>query len=221
MKMDNGTSQNQPEWTDDSCHAISLGFIEYFKLLEDPQNSRRTSHSLLEVIFISICAYICGANSWDGVYEFALTREAWLRKYLSLVNGLPSRVTYWRAFTNLNPQTFQKSFQEWSGSLIGPAKHIAIDGKALRGVYDPDDSASSLILVSAWATERGILLGQVKTDVKSNEITAIPKLLDIIRVKDCLISIDAIGCQVDIAKKIASLGGDYLFSLKVSGDMKK
>lgn len=201
-------------WIDDSQDAISIGFIEYFKLLETPISANKTSHGLLEIIFMSVCAYICGANSWDGVYEFAKTREAWLRKFIPLVNGIPSRVTYWRVFSHLEPSIFQKCFQEWSGSLLGATKHIAIDGKALRGVYDPADSKVSLILVSAWATDHGLLLGQVKTDIKSNEITAIPKLLDMIHVKDCLISIDAIGCQTDIAKKIVELEGDYLFSLK-------
>lgn len=189
---------DQLEWIDDSQKAISIGFIEYFKLLEDSKQSRKTGHNLFEIIFISVCAYICGANSWDGVYEFAKARKTWLRKYVPMDNGIPSRVTYWRAFTALDPHSFQKGFREWSSSLIGSTQHIAIDGKALRGVYDPTDSKASLILVSAWATDRGILLGQVKTDVKSNEITAIPKLLDLINVKNCLISIDAIGCQTDI-----------------------
>jgi predicted transposase YbfD/YdcC len=205
---------NQIEWNDDSQKAVSIGFIEYFKLLEDPKQSRKTGHNLFEIIFISVCAYICGANSWDGVFEFAKAREVWLRKYILLENGIPSRVTYWRAFSTLNPHSFQKGFRDWSSSLIGFTRHIAIDGKSLRGVYDPTNPHASLILVSAWATDRGILLGQIKTDVKSNEITAIPKLLDLIQVKGCLISIDAIGCQTDIAKKIFDLGGDYLFSLK-------
>jgi len=207
-------SSDQIEWIDDSQKAVSVGFIEYFKLIEDTKQNRKTGHNLLEIIFISVCAYICGANSWDGVFEFAKTRESWLRKYIPLENGIPSRVTYWRTFTTLNPNSFQNKFREWANSLIGSTKHIAIDGKVLRGVYDPDNQKSSLILVSAWATDRGILLGQVKTDVKSNEITAIPNLLDVIHVKDCLISIDAIGCQVAIASKISDLGGDYLFSLK-------
>jgi predicted transposase YbfD/YdcC len=207
-------SVKQNEWVDDSHNAVSIGFIEYLKLLEDPRQCNKTGHNLFEIIFISLCGYICGANSWDGVFEFAKAREAWLRNHISLANGIPSRVTYWRTFSSLNPQNFQKCFLKWSHTLIGPSKHIAIDGKALRGVYDPDNSQSSMILVSAWATDRGILLGQVKTDVKSNEITAIPKLLDLIFIKDCLVSIDAAGCQVDIAKKIADLEGDYLFSLK-------
>jgi predicted transposase YbfD/YdcC len=205
---------NHSEWVDDSQNAVSKGFIEYFKLVENPNQSSKTSHSLLEIIFISVCAYLCGANSWDGVSEFAKAREAWLRRHISLANGLPSRATYWRAFASLEPQGFQKCFQEWARTLMGPTKHIAIDGKTLRGVYDPKDSKASFILVSAWATDRGILLGQVKTDTKSNEITVIPELLDVIRVKDCLISIDAMGCQVSLAKKITELGGEYLFALK-------
>lgn len=207
-------SPNQSEWIDDSQKAVSIGFLEYFKLIEDPKQSRKTGHNLFEIIFISVCAYICGANSWDGVFEFAKAREVWLKKFIPMENGIPSRVTYWRAFTTLNPHSFQKGFRDWSNSLIGSTRHIAIDGKALRGIYDPTNPHASLILVSAWATDRGILLGQVKTDVKSNEITAIPQLLELIQVKNCLISLDAMGCQVDIAKKITDLGGDYLFSLK-------
>jgi predicted transposase YbfD/YdcC len=201
-------------WVDDSQNAISMGFIEYLKLIEDPRQSSKTSHSLLEVIFISVCAYICGANSWDGVFEFAKTREAWLRKYIKLDNGIPSRVTYYRTFAILDPHCFQKCFQEWSYSLIGSTKHIAIDGKTLRGTYDPNNSKKSLVLVSAWATDRGILLGQIKTDEKSNEITAIPKLLDMIHVKNCLVSIDAAGCQTKIAEMIIDKEGDYLLALK-------
>lgn len=209
-------------WVDDSQNAISMGFIEYLNLVEDPRESCKTSHSLLEVVFISVCAYICGANSWDGVFEFAKTRESWLRKYLELKNGIPSRVTYYRVFATLDPQCFQKSFQEWSYSLIGTTKHIAIDGKTLRGTYDPDDEKKSLVLVSAWATDRGILLGQTKTDKKSNEIKAIPKLLEMIHLKDCLVSVDAAGCQTKIAKMIIEKEGNYLLALKGNqGNLKK
>lgn len=215
----NDNTQSSPEiWVDDSQEAISKGFIEYFKILTDPRLVYKTSHSFIEIIFITVCAYISGANSWEGVYEFAEIRKDWLQKYITLKNGLPSRVTYWRVFTHLNPLTFQNCFYEWVSHLTKPIKHnikhIAIDGKCLRGVHDPKDKNASLILVSAWATDIGLLLGQVKTEVKSNEITAIPKLLDMIQIKDCLVSIDAMGCQVDIAKKIIDLGGDYLFSLK-------
>jgi len=202
------------DWIDDSDKAISAGFIEYFSLINDPKTIRKTNHSLLEIIFTTICAYICGANSWEGVVEFAKTRELWLRKYIELKNGIPSLVTYWRTFLHLNPSTFSECFHNWVYTLLGDVKHIAIDGKTLRGTYDEENSNAQLILVSAWATDKGLLLGQVKTDVKSNEITAIPKLLDMICVKNCLISIDAAGCQTNIAKKITDLQGDYLLALK-------
>ena len=201
-------------WTDDSKEAISKGFVEYFAALADPRAIGRTEHGLLEIIFISVCAYICGFNSWEGVFEFAKARESWLKKYIALKNGIPSRVTYWRIFSHLEPSAFSNCFRNWIQTLLGETKHIAIDGKALRGVHDQDNPDKSMILVSAWATDKGLLLGQIKTDVKSNEITAIPKLLDMICVKDCIVSIDAIGCQTEIAKKITDLGGHYLIALK-------
>lgn len=201
-------------WVDDSKEILSYGFLEHFRALQDPRLLARTSHNLFEVIFIAVCGYICGANSWAGIHEFALERERWLRQWLELKNGLPSCVTYWRVLSQLNPSAFQACFRSWADSLLGENKHIAIDGKQLRGVHDPNNSKASLILVSAWATECSLLLGQVKTDVKSNEITAIPKLLEMVCVKNCLVSIDAIGCQVEIAKKITGLGGDYLLALK-------
>lgn len=201
-------------WTDDSEIVISKGFIEYFTLLKDMRTASKTSHSLLEIIFTTVCAYICGANSWEGVVEFAKARESWLLQYIEMKNGIPSLSTYWRTFVQLDPQAFSQCFRNWTYTLLGSAKHIAIDGKALRGTWEKDNPDAQLILVSAWATDKGLLLGQVKTDVKSNEITAIPRLLDIICIRDCLISIDAAGCQTKIARQIVDQGGDYLFSLK-------
>ena len=215
MNIDNSENNDpSPVWIDDSREAIYKGFVEHFKALEDPRMLGKTGHNLLEIIFISVCGYLCGANSWDGVYEFAKTRESWLKKYISLPNGIPSRVTYWRALAHLNPMAFQNCFHSWTESLLGKTRHIAIDGKALRGVYNANDPDAALILVSAWATDCSLLLGQVKTEIKSNEITAIPKLLQMLRIKDCLVSIDAMGCQTAIADKIIGLGGDYLFALK-------
>jgi predicted transposase YbfD/YdcC len=201
-------------WVDDSEKAIAAGFIEHFSLMKDPRTALKTSHSLLEIIFTTVCAYVCGANSWEGVVEFVKARELWLRRYIQLKNGIPSLATYWRTFVHLEPQTFAQCFRNWVYTLLGDVKHIAIDGKALRGVHDKDNSDAQLILVSAWATDKGLLLGQIKTDVKSNEITAIPRLLEMICVKNCLISIDAAGCQTKIAEKIAGLGGEYLLALK-------
>lgn len=211
--MENSSSFDET-WIDDSARAISAGFIEYFALLEDPRLAYKTSHCLLEIIFITVCAYVCGANSWEGVLEFAKARESWLRQYIKLKNGLPSLATYWRTFAHLEPEAFSKCFSNWTHTLLGEVKHIAIDGKSLRGVHDKDNPDAQLVLVSAWATDQGLLLGQVKTDVKSNEITAIPRLLDMICVKNCLVSIDAAGCQTTIAEKITAKGGDYLLALK-------
>lgn len=204
----------EDNWTDDSEIVISKGFIEYFTLLKDVRTANKTSHSLLEIIFTTVCAYICGANSWEGVVEFVKARESWLLQYIEMKNGIPSLATYWRTFVQLDPQTFSQCFRNWTYTLLGNTKHIAIDGKVLRGTYDKDNPDAQLILVSAWATDKGLLLGQVRTDIKSNEITAIPKLLEIICIKDCLISIDAAGCQTKIAKQIVDQGGDYLFALK-------
>ncbi len=201
-------------WVDDSAKAISSGFIEYFSMLKDSRSPNKTSHPLLEIIFTTVCAYVCGANSWEGVLEFAKARESWLKRYIALENGLPSLATYWRTFVHLEPCAFEQCFRNWVYTLLGNTKHIAIDGKTLRGVRDKENPDAQLVLVSAWATDKGLLLGQVKTDVKSNEITAIPRLLDMICVKDCLVSIDAAGCQTKIAEKISGLGGEYLLALK-------
>lgn len=212
--MTNFSSACDNEWVDDSARVISSSFIEYFAMLEDARASKKTSHPLLEIIFTTVCAYICGANSWEGVLEFARARESWLKKYITLENGIPSLATYWRTFVHLEPCAFEQCFRNWVHTLSGDTRHIAIDGKVLRGVHDKENPDSQLVLVSAWATDKGLLLGQVKTDVKSNEITAIPRLLDMICVKDCLISIDAAGCQTKIAEKISRLGGEYLLALK-------
>lgn len=214
LAVDDIENEINSSWVDDSREAISKGFLEYFTLLEDPRMIGKTDHHLLEIVFVSVCAYICGFNSWEGVFEFARARQSWLKKYIKLKNGVPSRVTYWRTFAHFDPHAFSSCFRNWIYTLLGESKHIAIDGKALKGVHDPNNADVSLILVSAWATDKSLLLGQIKTDVKSNEITAIPRLLDIICVKDCLISIDAMGCQTGIAKKIVDLEGDYLLALK-------
>lgn len=208
------SSSCDTEWIDNSPKVSSSNFIEYFAMLKDVRVSKRTSHSLLEVIFITVCAYICGANSWEGVLEFAKTRESWLRRYIALENGIPSISTYWRVFAHLEPSEFEQCFRDWVHTLLGESKHIAIDGKTLRGVHDKENPNAQLVLVSAWATDKGLLLGQVRTDVKSNEITAIPRLLDMICIKDCLVSIDAAGCQTQLAEKISGMGGEYLLALK-------
>jgi predicted transposase YbfD/YdcC len=206
--------EKKPHWEDDTQDVLQEEtFSEYFKILEDPRQASKTAHDLLEIIFIAVCAYICGANSWTGIYEFSKAKEDWLKKVLNLSNGLPSRITYWRVFSAIDAEAFQKSFFNWVKGSFGEYKGaIAIDGKELRGFHD--NEGYPLNIVSAWATEKGLLLGQVQTDVKSNEITAIPQLLDMLNIKDCVISIDAMGCQKEIAKKIINKNGDYILALK-------
>lgn len=132
-------------------------------MLKDPRSQKKTSHPPLEIIFTTVCAYVCGANSWEGVLEFAKARELWLKKYITLENGIPSLSTYWRTFVHLDPCAFEQCFRNWVYTLLGNIKHIATDGKTLRGVHDKANPDAQLVLVSAWATDKGLLLGQVKT----------------------------------------------------------
>lgn len=141
----------------DSFEAVvSTGFIEYFALLQDFRTANKTSYSLLEIIFTTVCTYIYGANSWEGVVEFLKARKEWLLKYIEIKNGIPSLATYWKIFVHLDPHAFSQCFNKWTYALLGNTKHIAIDGKALRGAYDKDNPNTQLILVSVWATERAI-----------------------------------------------------------------
>lgn len=205
--------EKKPDWEDD-IEEIRLveTFTEFFQLIADPRQAAKTQYRLMDILFIAVCAYICGANSWTGILEFSKARKAWLEEVIEL-EALPSRITYWRVFSALDPDAFQNCFFAWIKGAFGWEKgSIALDGKELRGFHDKD--GNPLTMVSAWATDRGLLLGQVPTDSKSNEITAIPMLLDMLAIKDCVVSIDAIGCQTEIARKIIDKEGDYLFSLK-------
>lgn len=205
--------EKKPIWEDDIEDVLKVEtFSEYFQLIEDPRQASKTKYKFIDAIFVAVCAYICGANSWTGIFEFSKARKEWLRKIIDL-EILPSRVTYWRIFSALDPDVFQKCFFDWVKGVFGwEQEGIAIDGKELRGFHDNNNNP--LNIVSAWATERGLLLGQVETNEKSNEITAIPCLLDMLDVKGSIVSIDAMGCQKGIAKKIIQKKGDYLLALK-------
>lgn len=208
--------EKREHWIDDSGEVVAENFKTHFSELKDPRIARKTKHSLLEVLFIAVCAYICGASSWTGIYEFSRSREAWLRKYIELENGLPCRITYWRIFSIIDSKMFEKCFLGWTRSLLKGRveSQIGLDGKALRGHYSLDNPQASLILVSAWATEASLVLGQVKVEEKSNEITALPQLIDALDLKGTVVTCDAMGCQTEIAAKIVEKGGDYLLALK-------
>lgn len=193
-----------------------LSITKQFAVLKDPRLSRRRLHNLLDIVVISICGIIAGGDTWEHIELFGKKHHDWLKRFLRLPNGIPSHDTIQRVFDRLDPLAFQRCFTQWTQALCQKMglKQIAIDGKTLRGSASPKKGLSALHLVSAWATEQQLVLGQVAVDSKSNEITAIPKLLDLLDVNGAFVSIDAMGCQKDIAAKIADKGGYFLLTVK-------
>ena len=190
-------------------------FLECFGRIKDPRLDRQKKHKLIDIIAIAVCATIAGADGWVAVALYGKSKESWLRTFLALENGIPSHDTFGRVFSLLDPQAFQDAFREWVGIIQGKIEGIvAIDGKTARGSHDRANGKQAIHIVSAWAVENGLSLGQVKVDDKSNEITAIPELLSLLDLKGCLVTIDAMGCQRDIARQIVEAGGDYLLAVK-------
>lgn len=185
----------------------------FFRKLPDPRRPHGQRHRLLDLIYIALCAVICGADDWHDIATFAEHRRDWLSRFLKLPHGVPSHDTFARIFARLDPVAFQRCFQEWVAAIAALLKchYIAIDGKALRGSAGP---LGPLHVVSAWAREHHLVLGQVAVDGDSNEITAIPKILELIDVEGAMVTIDAIGCQKEIAQRILDRGGDYLLTAK-------
>ena len=190
--------------------------IKYFTNLEDPRNSTKTRHKLLDMIVICIAAVICGADDWVSIAAFARAKEEWFRKFLDLSNGIPSHDTFGRVFSLLAPQAFEECFRTWVNAVRQAVweEVVAIDGKSVRRSHNRDAGLGPLHMVSAWATDSRVVLGQVATEAKSNEITAIPRLLELLVLKGCIVTIDAMGCQSKIAKQIIEAGGDYVLALK-------
>ncbi len=196
---------------------MELSLIKHFEELEDPRrNLWLARHDFLEVIVVAICGVLCGADSFEDVELYAKCKEDWLRGFLKLPNGIPSHDTLSRIFAKLNPEKFRDSFLSWTTSLSKTfeGEIIAIDGKTLRGSFDGATGTKAIHMVSAWACSNRLVLGQMKVDEKSNEITAIPKLLELLDLNQCLVTIDAMGCQKEIAEKIVAQKGDYLLALK-------
>jgi predicted transposase YbfD/YdcC len=188
----------------------------FFGRLRDPRLNRRKRHLLVDIIAIALCAVIAGANDWQGIAVFGNRRLSWLRTFLALPNGIPSHDTFERVFDRIDPQAFLACFQRWIDAIgrgLGLG-HIAIDGKALRHSGNQAKDWRPLHVVSAWATECQLTLGQMVVDAKSNEITAIPQLLELLDIHGALVTIDAMGCQKEIAKAIVAGGGDYVLSVK-------
>lgn len=195
---------------------MTCPIMKYFEVIEDKREPWKVKHNLLEIIFMAIVATICRAETWQEIAAFAEEKETWFRKYLVLENGIPSHDTFERCFRVINPKQFQKCFISWTESLHveKEGEIIAIDGKTMRRTMDSELKKKPIHIVSAWANENGIVLGQVKTEEKSNEITAIPELLDLLMVKGSVITIDAMGTQKEIAKTIRNKKADYVLAVK-------
>src|SRR6516165_7818053 len=192
----------------------SLG--THLQALEEPRLQRSRLHHLLYILAITICAVIGGADSWVDVEKYGQAKQDWLRRFLKLPNGIPSHDTFGRVFAAIVPEQFQTCFAGWVQEMAGQLglTQIAIDGKTLRGSHDRANGKAALHLVSAWAVENHLTLGQEAVGSQSNEITAIPKLLELLDLEGALVTIDAIGCQKEIAEQIVEQGGDYVLAVK-------
>lgn len=189
---------------------MSNGLQAHFSDLPDPRMVAKCDHLLLDIVFIGICATIAGADGWEEIEEFGKSKEVWLRQWLELPYGIPSHDTIERVFNKLDAIEFESRFIGWTQELVNDVQDqvVAIDGKTLRG------TSSKLHLVSAWASESGLSLGQYQVDGKSNEITAIPELLDLLMLQGSIVTIDAMGCQKAIAQKIVDSDAEYVLAVK-------
>ena len=189
---------------------------DHFASLADPRIDRTKRHQLLDILIIAICAILCGADDWVEVELFGNAKLIWLKTFLELPNGIPSHDTFGRVFARLNAEQFQQCFLEWmqAVSQVTRGQVIAIDGKVLRGSCNRLLGKAGIAMVSAWATANHLVLGQVKVDDKSNEITAIPKLLQVLEIAGCIVTIDAIGCQTEITQAIVEQDADYVLVVK-------
>jgi len=189
--------------------------LKYFAELRDPRVERNREHLLEEVLLIAIAAVLSGAESWNDIADYGKAKLEWLKTFLTLPSGIPSHDTFNRVFAALDPDELEKGFVAWVGSIakLTAGEVVAIDGKALCGTREPGTKAI-VHMVSAWAEGNGLVLGQRKVDEKSNEITAIPKLLDALELSGTVVTIDAMGCQRSIAGKIVEKKADYILAVK-------
>jgi len=194
----------------------TASILHHFSTINDPRVNRQKKHQLQDIFFITLCAVICGADNWVAIEEFGKAKEAWFTDQLDLENGIPSHDTFGDVFAAIDTEQFSESFSKWVADLanLTDGEVIAIDDKCLRRSLDKASNKAAIYMVSAWAQQNGLVLGQVKVDEKSNEITAIPKLLSRLDIAGAVITIDAMGCQKKIAKQIVQQGGDYVLILK-------
>ena len=194
----------------------SAALMEHFGELEDPRIDRHKEHKLIDLLVIAICAILCGANDWVAVATFGKAKREWFQRFLELPPGIPSPDTFGRVFALLAPEQLQAGFLSWIQAVaqVTDGQVVAIDGKTLRRSSDRRSGRATIHMVSAWATHNRVVLGQRKTEEKSNEITAIPELLKVLDVRGCIVTIDAMGCQKAIAQQIVEQEADYVLALK-------
>jgi len=194
----------------------SLSFFDHFAALEEPRVERTRRHLLMNVVFIAVCALLSGANDFVGMEKFGKNKKAWLGKFIDLTQGIPSHDTFGRVIQALKPEQFIQCFLNWVETFADSkaGRHIAIDGKTCRASLDRASGQKPQHIVNAWARESGLVLGQVAVDEKSNEITAIPKLLEMLELSGAIVTIDAMGCQKEIAATIREGGADYVLAVK-------
>lgn len=190
--------------------------LDHLAMVPDPRMARHRWHKLSDILVIAICAVLCGAESYPAIEDFGYEREEWLRQFLELPAGIPSHDTFNRVLQLLDPEALQACFLGWMQAVaeVTAGEVVAIDGKVLRRSFAKGTGKQAIHMVSAWASENGVVLGQRKVDTKSNEIRAIPALLDLLLLKGCIVTIDAMGCQRAIAEKIVEHGADYVLALK-------
>ena len=200
------------------CEQLQQQIAEHFEKLEDPRGSQGVLHPFMSIVTIALLAIIGGASGWEDIETYGVSHESWLSSFLALPFGIPRADTYRRLFERISPRSMQQSFNSWLNSLVVDlgAQVIPIDGKTVKGSYDRNSSQSALHCVSAWASEHRLFLGQVKVESKSNEITAIPALLELLDISGSIITIDAMGTQHEIAHRIVTLGADYVLALKAN-----
>jgi predicted transposase YbfD/YdcC len=196
---------------------VNASIVEHFQTLEDPRIARTKKHLLVDILIIAVCTLLTGGEGFQDMELFGKSKRQWLQTFLALPHGIPSHDTFGRVFARLNPTRFQECFLSWTRAVAALTQGtlVSLDGKTVRASFDRATAASPLHMVSAWCSQNGgLVMGQLKTDSKSNEITAIPELLQLLAIKGCIVTMDAMGCQTAIAGQIRAQEGDYLLALK-------
>jgi predicted transposase YbfD/YdcC len=199
------------------AETMNASIVTHFQTLEDPRIERTKKHLLLDLLVIAVCTLLTGGEGFQDMELFGKSKRVWLQTFLALPHGIPSHDTFGRVFARLNPQRFQECFLSWTQAVaqLTQGTLISLDGKTVKASFDRATASSPLHMLSAWCSENGgLVIGQTKTDSKSNELTAIPELLHLLAIQGCIVTIDAMGCQTAIAAQILDPGGDYLLALK-------